>query len=539
MFDKLKKAFSNIISDISKKEISEKDLENTLFDLEIALLESDVAQEVIDDISASLKNKLLGLSVEKDKTPEELIQFHVQKSIYEILTKSGTLDLVKEINFKKENKGGPFVVVFLGINGTGKTTTVAKVANLLHKNGLSVVLAASDTHRAGAIEQLGEHARRLSLKMIHQRYGADPSAVARDAVEYGKKHRVDAILIDTAGRMQTAKNLMDEISKIVQVVKPDLKIFIGDSLAGNDAIYQAKEFFAYTKFDASILTKTDADAKGGAIISITYLTSKPIIYLGVGQNYDDIIPFDLDTFVESLFGSQISEEITNKYSSNIINESKNNEKLPEIKSKSISDNESIHSVEELYQNKPSSSSNLDPIISNNLNNNDIAISKVGVKEEEKKVDYQKNNNIINIENEPQFDKSEKITGTKEDSKTLLDKSYSSNNNNNNNNDNDNDDDDDDDSKKHFVTEKTAENKDQKKKGFLSSLFGKRKSQVDSNKVLSTDEQKNKQNNQGESNSYKNEDNTTNKNEISEKNKNKDKNEVKYLSDDDLDELLKE
>jgi fused signal recognition particle receptor len=525
MFDKLKKAFSNIISDISKKEISDKDLENTLFDLEIALLESDVAQEVIDDISASLKNKLLGLSVEKDKTPEELIQFHVQKSIYEILTKSGTLDLVKEINFKKENKGGPFVVVFLGINGTGKTTTVAKVANLLHKNGLSVVLAASDTHRAGAIEQLGEHARRLSLKMIHQRYGADPSAVARDAVEYGKKHRVDAILIDTAGRMQTAKNLMDEISKIVQVVKPDLKIFIGDSLAGNDAIYQAKEFFAYTKFDASILTKTDADAKGGAIISITYLTSKPIIYLGVGQNYNDIIPFDLDTFVESLFGSQISEEITNKYSSNIINESKNNEKLPEIKSKSISDNESIHSVEELYQNKPSS--NLDPIISDNLNNNDIVISKVEVKEEEKKVDYQKNN-TINLGNDPQFDKSEKITGTKEDSKTLLDKSYSSNSNNN-----------DDDIKKHFVTEKTAENKDQKKKGFFSSLFGKRKSQVDSNKVLSTDEQKNKQNNQGKSNSDKNEDNTTNKNEISEKNKNKDKNEVKYLSDDDLDELLKE
>ena len=526
MFDKLKKAFSNIISDISKKEISEKDLENTLFDLEIALLESDVAQEVIDDISASLKSKLLGLSVEKDKTPEELIQFHVQKSIYEILTKSGTLDLVKEIKSKKENKGSPFIVVFLGINGTGKTTTVAKVANLLHKNGLSVVLAASDTHRAGAIEQLGEHARRLSLKMIHQRYGADPSAVARDAVEYGKKHRVDAILIDTAGRMQTAKNLMDEISKIVQVVKPDLKIFIGDSLAGNDAIYQAKEFFAYTKFDASILTKTDADAKGGAIISITYLTSKPIIYLGVGQKYDDIIPFNLDTFIESLFGSQISEEITNKYSSNIINESKNNEKLPEIKSKSISDNESIHSVEELYQNKPSSS-NLDPIISNNLDNNDIVISKVGVKEE-KKVDYQKNN-TINLGNDPQFDKSEKITGTKEDSKTLLDKSYSSNNTN----------DDDDDSKKHFVTEKTAENKDQKKKGFFSSLFGKRKSQVDSNKVLSTDEQKNKQNNQEKSNSDKNEDNATNKNEISEKNKNKDKNEVKYLSDDDLDELLKE
>src|SRR5688500_14515388 len=189
MFDKLKKAFSNIISDISKKEISEKDLENTLFDLEIALLESDVAQEVIDDISASLKNKLLGLSVEKDKTPEELIQFHVQKSIYEILTKSGTLDLVKEINSKKENKEGPFVVVFLGINGTGKTTTVAKVANLLHKNGLYVVLAASDTHRAGDIEQLGEHARRLSLKMIQKRYRADEARIEREVIANGKKRR--------------------------------------------------------------------------------------------------------------------------------------------------------------------------------------------------------------------------------------------------------------------------------------------------------------------------------------------------------------
>jgi fused signal recognition particle receptor len=518
MFDKLKKAFSNIISDISKKEISEKDLENTLFDLEIALLESDVAQEVIDDISTSLKNKLLGLSVEKDKTPEELIQFHVQKSIYEILTKSGTLDLVKEINSKKENKEGPFVVVFLGINGTGKTTTVAKVANLLHKNGLSVVLAASDTHRAGAIEQLGEHANRLSLKMIHQRYGADPSAVARDAVEYGKKHRVDTILIDTAGRMQTAKNLMDEISKIVQVVKPDLKIFIGDSLAGNDAIYQAKEFFAYTKFDASILTKTDADAKGGAIISITYLTSKPIIYLGIGQNYDDIIPFDLNTFIDSLFGSQISEEIKNNYSSNIVNESRINEKLSDIKSKNIVTNEPINNIEKLYQNKPSSSSssssNLEPII-NNINNNDIPISKVEVKEEEKKVDDLRNNSIINLENDSQFGKSEKMTEK-----------------NPSNNDNDRE--------KHFITKEISENKDKKKKGFFSSLFSKRKSQINSDKVSSTDDQKNKQDNQDKPNSDKNQDNTINKSKISKKNNNKDnKNEVKYLSDDDLDELLKE
>lgn len=524
MFDKLKKAFSNVISDISKKEITEKDLENTLFDLEIALLESDVAQEVIDNISANLKNKLLGLSVEKDKTPKELIQLHVKKSIYEILTKSGTLDLVNEINSKKENKGGPFVVVFLGINGTGKTTTVAKVANLLHKNGLSVVLAASDTHRAGAIEQLGEHARRLSLKMIHQRYGADPSAVARDAVEYGKKHRVDAILIDTAGRMQTAKNLMDEISKIVQVVKPDLRIFIGDSLAGNDAIYQAKEFFAYTKFDGAILTKTDADAKGGAIISISYLTSKPIIYLGVGQNYDDIIPFDVDTFVESLFSSQTSEVITKKYSYNIINENRNDKKLPDIQSKSISNKESIHNIEELYQNKisssSSSSSNLDPKISN-----DIEISKVEIKKEDKNVNDIRNN-IINLKNESQGSKSEK-TNVIEDSDTINKLSPFTSDNY---------------GEKSSVIEKIDENKkEEKKRGFFSSFFGKRKSKENNDKVSSIPDQKDKENYQGMTDFDKNhkDDVIITKDDIAEKNKNKEKNEVKYLSDDDLDELLKE
>jgi fused signal recognition particle receptor len=162
---------------------------------------------------------------------------------------------------------------------------VAKIASLLRKNDISLVVAAADTHRAGAIEQLTQHAERLGVKVIAQRYGADPSAVGRDAVDYGKKHYVEAVLIDTAGRMQTAKGLMDEIGKIVKVVKPDLKIFVGDSLAGNDTINQATDFFHYTEFDGAILTKSDADAKGGAAISIVYSTSKPIIYLGIGQGY--------------------------------------------------------------------------------------------------------------------------------------------------------------------------------------------------------------------------------------------------------------
>jgi fused signal recognition particle receptor len=164
-------------------------------------------------------------------------------------------------------------------------------------------LAAGDTHRAGAIEQITQHAEKLSLKIISQRYGADPSAVGRDAVDYSRKHHIDAVLIDTAGRMQTAKNLMDEISKIVRVVKPDMKLFVGDSLAGNDTINQSREFFQYTNFDGAILTKADADAKGGAAISIVHITSKPILYLGVGQAYDDLIHFDPDRFIESIFGN--------------------------------------------------------------------------------------------------------------------------------------------------------------------------------------------------------------------------------------------
>jgi fused signal recognition particle receptor len=303
MFDKLRKAFSSAAKNIGQKELSEKELDDNLFGLQIALLESDVAQEVIDDLSAILKKELLGLKLERGQIAEDIIRSKLYNAIGEMLAKGRKIDLIEKIKSKKETKHGPFVIVFLGINGTGKTTTVAKISNLLRKNGISVVLAAADTHRAGAIEQLSQHAEKLSLKIITQRYGSDPSAVARDAIDYGRKHYVDVVLIDTAGRMQTARNLMDEISKIVRVSKPDLKLFIGDSLAGNDTINQAREFFHYTNFDGAILTKIDADSKGGAALSIAHITSKPIVYLGVGQGYDDIIPFDPDKFLESIFGN--------------------------------------------------------------------------------------------------------------------------------------------------------------------------------------------------------------------------------------------
>ncbi|MEJ7641215.1 MAG: signal recognition particle-docking protein FtsY [Candidatus Nitrosocosmicus sp.] len=301
MFDKLKRAFSNAARSISQKELSEKELDESLFDLQVALLESDVSQEVIDDLSLQIKNNLVGMKIQKNETTEQIIASTLKNNFREILSKAGSIDLLGLIQEKKQKKGGPFVIVFLGINGTGKTTTVAKVANLLKKNGFSVVIAAADTHRAGAIEQITAHAENLSIKIISQRYGADPSAVARDALEYAKKHYVDTVLIDTAGRMQTAKNLMFEIGKIVKVIKPDMKLFVGDSLSGNDTINQAREFFSYTEFDGAILTKSDADAKGGAAISISYITSKPIMYLGMGQGYDDLVIFNKEKFIDTVF----------------------------------------------------------------------------------------------------------------------------------------------------------------------------------------------------------------------------------------------
>ena len=304
MFDKLKRAFSSAAKSISQRELSEKDLDESLFDLNIALLESDVSQEVIDDLSQQIKDNLVGMKLQKHETTEQIIASTLKDNFSKILAKAGSVDLISAINTKKQRKGGPFKIVFLGINGTGKTTTVAKVANLLKKSGFSVVIAAADTHRAGAIEQISSHAEKLSIKVISQRYGADPSAVSRDALEYANKHYIDVVLIDTAGRMQTAKNLMDEIGKIVKVIKPDIKLFVGDSLSGNDTINQAREFFSYTEFDGAILTKTDADAKGGSAISISYITSKPIIYLGVGQGYDDIIKFKREQFVESIFNNE-------------------------------------------------------------------------------------------------------------------------------------------------------------------------------------------------------------------------------------------
>ncbi len=308
MFEKLRNAFSSAVKSLGEKELKEKDIDEVLFELEIALLESDVATEVIDSIKSDLKKQLIGATVQKDTIPE-LVKQNLRQSISNMFEKAGEIDIISNIQ-KKKQTNEPYIILFMGINGTGKTTTIAKFANLLRENKLSSVIAAADTYRAGAIEQITEHGKRLNIKVIAQNYGSDPAAVARDAVLYAKSHKIDCVLIDTAGRMQTSKNLMDQISKINKVVNPDIRLFVGDSLAGNDTVSQAREFHNYTKFDGAILTKSDADARGGAAISIVKITSSPILYLGVGQEYKDLKPFDKGAFLVSLFGpKEISAEM--------------------------------------------------------------------------------------------------------------------------------------------------------------------------------------------------------------------------------------
>lgn len=301
MFDKLRTAFSSAAKSFSEKELKEKDIEDILFELEISLLESDVASEVIDSIKSDLKEKLIGSKVDKNEI-ENFVKNSLIQNISSLFEAAGSIDLIQNILAKKDSPD-PYIILFVGINGTGKTTSLAKLAYLLQKSKISVVVAAADTFRAGAIEQLKEHTNRLNLKLVAQNYDSDPAAVCRDAVLYAKSHKIDCVLIDTAGRMQTSKNLMDQISKINNVVKPDFKIFVGDSLAGNDTVNQAREFYKYTKFDASILTKSDADARGGAALSIVKVTSTPILYIGVGQEYEDLKEFNRDTFLETVFGN--------------------------------------------------------------------------------------------------------------------------------------------------------------------------------------------------------------------------------------------
>ncbi len=301
MFDKLKQGLKGLVEKISKTGLSEKDLEPLIWDLQMQLIGNDVSVQVAEKVCEELKSRLKGKEISRFGDKSVIVKKALMESIGAVMTNSNDVNLLNGIAEAKK-QGHPYLIMFVGINGTGKTTTIAKVTYLLQRNGYSVVLASGDTYRAGAIEQLEEHARRLEVKVIKHKYGSDAAAVGFDAVQHAKAKGIDVVLIDTAGRMQTNRNLMDELIKIKRVVQPNFTIMILDSLIGNDATEQALTFNKTVGFDAAILTKIDADAKGGSSLSISYLTGKPVIYVGVGQGYDDLQPFNVGWFAEKLLG---------------------------------------------------------------------------------------------------------------------------------------------------------------------------------------------------------------------------------------------
>jgi fused signal recognition particle receptor len=305
MFGRLKSLFRKTEEDVEvklttrikktvtgKAKLGDEEIDKIAWNLQMNLMQNDVAMRVAEKICGELKERLKDKEFKNPKT-------EVRQIFKEILI--GILEAEGGINFLdyvKESKT-PVKIVFFGVNGCGKTTTIAKIAHLLLENGLSVVVAAGDTFRAGAQEQLQKHANRLGIKMVHHQKGGDPAAVVFDAVRHAEANGIDVILADTSGRMHSDVDLMGEMEKIIRVNKPDLKVFVGDALTGNDAVEQSERFNNQIGIDASILAKCDA-AKGGAALSVTYVTKKPIVFLGVGQQYQDLKPFNAREFIEEL-----------------------------------------------------------------------------------------------------------------------------------------------------------------------------------------------------------------------------------------------
>ncbi|MCS7125673.1 MAG: signal recognition particle-docking protein FtsY [Aigarchaeota archaeon] len=296
MLETLKKAFSGVIEKIKMAELSEKEIERFIEEFKLQLISSDVAVEVVDKLCERLSEELSKLKFKRFTDPSSQVKEIMFKIIGEVLPLEGWVEKILEMIEEKKRGGEPFVILFVGPNGGGKTTTVVKVAKFFKDRGYSSIIAASDTFRAGAIEQLKKLAESIKIRVVSQKYGADPAAVALDAVMSARSDKIPLVLIDTAGRTEVDVNLLEEMKKIKRVVKPDLVIYVGDALMGNVAVEQAKRFNEYVGIDYAILAKLDADARGGAALSISYTTGKPLLFVGIGQRLEDIAPFNREYF---------------------------------------------------------------------------------------------------------------------------------------------------------------------------------------------------------------------------------------------------
>jgi fused signal recognition particle receptor len=299
MFEKLKSGLNVFVQKISQKELSEKDVNRILEEFVLILVQNDVAYDVAKKICDDIRLKLETVQVKRFSGSTEPARELLQSVLIELLRGSGDTSFFDVLEKCKDDHRSA-VILFVGVNGTGKTSSIAKIGHLLLSKGYSVVIAAADTYRTGSIEQIEEHARRIGIKTIRHDYGGDSAAVAFDAVNYAKAHGINVVLIDTAGRMQTNKNLLEEMKKISRVAQPDLTILVVDALTGNDAIEQGRIFSESVKLDGVILTKLDADTKGGSAISMATIIGKPILFAAVGQNYEDLVPFSPEEMVAKL-----------------------------------------------------------------------------------------------------------------------------------------------------------------------------------------------------------------------------------------------
>jgi len=285
---KLKKAI------VRKAAIKEEDIKSMLEDFNLSLLEADVAVTVADKICEDIRARLIGKELSSRDDVKKVSEDAIRESLRDVL-KQEKIDLIAVASKKK-----PFVILFLGPNGHGKTSTIGKIAKYLQKNSLSSVIAAADTFRAASIEQVEKIAGKVGVKVVKQTYGSDPAAVCFDAVKYAEAHKVDVVLIDTAGRSELNTNLMEQLKKIVRVAKPDMKIYIGEALAGNAALEEAKKFNEAIGLDGIIMTKVDCDVKGGSLLSVSYVVKKPVLFITTGQELENIMPFDDNWFIEKV-----------------------------------------------------------------------------------------------------------------------------------------------------------------------------------------------------------------------------------------------
>jgi fused signal recognition particle receptor len=284
---------SRLTEKFTSNKVSQEQIDEIFSELEIILLENNIALEAVDKIKETMISELLDKEIKKSDLENKIIE-SIKKGIESIMTNPP--NLINEI----KSSQGVYTILFFGINGSGKTTSIAKLAYKLKKEGISVALAAGDTFRAAAVEQLETHAQKIGIPIIKSQYGSDPTSVAFDAKQYSQKHSIKCLLIDTAGRMYTKENLIKQMEKLIRVIQPNKKIFVGESTTGNDMIDQAKTFDEALKIDGIILSKADVDEKGGTALSISYVTKKPIYFIGVGQNYADLKDFKKEEMIKNI-----------------------------------------------------------------------------------------------------------------------------------------------------------------------------------------------------------------------------------------------